>query len=241
MIFAFVGLPGTGKTLSMVHHVTDKVRRGERVYTNNPIKILLSKNQPIFLSNKQLLERMIFEDHATFLIDEAEIVFDPYQWNRTDPFFLYKFAQGRKLHMDILYTVQRFNQVLKRLRELTNFIIKCSSPFPGIFHNIWYDPEIWDKTHLFGTPMEEKYVVQSSWILPWEVKKVYTEYNHEYLVKPFNAGDFQRTLQTYKKDEDGLYIKPQEDTIIKTYESAEKFNFAVGSAEKLANALKDSI
>lgn len=207
MIYGFVGLPGTGKTLSMVNSVLPLVRKGVRVYTNTPIHVSLSKNQPVFLRNKDLLEALLFETNATFLIDEAQIVFDPYQWNRTDPIFLYKFSQGRKMNLDFIYTTQRFNHVLARLRQLTNYVIQCQRVVGNLFRNLWYDPEIYEKTHLFGTPMEQKFIRRRIFVWPWSVRKAQEAYNTNFLIEPFNAKDFSTILTKYQKDEFGNFVK----------------------------------
>lgn len=208
MIFGFVGLPGTGKTLSMVNAIAPLVRKGVKVYTNTPMSIRFSRNQPIYLENKKLLEALLFEKNATFCIDEAQIVFDPYQWDKVDPLFLYKFSQGRKLNLDFYYTTQRFSHVLKRLRTLTNFVIHCQRlPF-GIFRNLWYDPEIYDKPHLFGTPTERKYIKRRVFVFPASVKKTQEMYDTNFLIEPFNAKDFSKLLQSYKRDEKGNIIQP---------------------------------
>jgi len=217
MIYGFCGLPGTGKTLSAVHFLKERIRRGVRVYTNTPITIRLSKYQPIYLDNRDLLEALVFERNASFLIDEAQIVFDPYSWNRTDPFFLYKFSQGRKLNLDLIYTTQRFNHVLKRLRELTNYMIMCSPVFfRRFFLNKFFNPEIWDKSHLFGTPMEEKYIIDQQYLWPWDIKKAFQEYNTNFLIEPFNASDFSRQMSNFTKDRKGRFMKG--DNVILGYE-----------------------
>lgn len=210
MIYSFVGLPGTGKTISCVHFLKKRIRAGVRVFTNTPIKIRLSKYQPVYLTNRDLLEALVYEKNSTFFIDEAQIVFDPYVWNRTNPFFLYKFSQGRKLSLDLFYTTQRFNHVLKRLRELTNYIIKCKPVLFGkLFNNTWYDPEIWDKQHLFGTPMEDQFVKDRNYIFPWDVKKLVQEYDTNFLIEPFNASDFSDIMRHLPKDEKGRFVKNQ--------------------------------
>jgi len=149
---------------------------------------------------------LLFRRNATFCIDDAQIVFDPYQWDRTDPVFLYKFSQGRKLNLDFYFTTQRFPHILKRLRTLTNYVIQCQNVFGSVFRNLWYDPEIYDKSHLFGTPIEQKFIRKRFFVFPWTVKKVIKMYDTNFLIEPFNAKDFTNILKKYQKDEQGNLI-----------------------------------
>lgn len=206
MIYAYVGLPGTGKTLSMIHAIAPRVKAGVRVYTNTPFEIRGSKNQPIYLPNKELLLMFQKERNATFLIDEGHIVFRAYSWGKIDYSFLDKFGQGRKLNLDLFLTAQRFTHILARLRELTNYVIVCKRVIqkPPVFRNIWYDPEIYDKKQAFDTPMEKKYILKRAFVLPWEVKKVYKMYDTNFIIESFSAEDL---TEIWKRQ--GLKMKIQ--------------------------------
>jgi len=151
MIRAYVGLMGEGKTLSMVNDALERVRQGQRVYSNVPFKNAKSglfdrnyKLQPTIVGTQDLENLIITQDNALFCIDEANIVFPSYYWKKLNPEYLIRFCQTRKVKVDLFYTSQGFSHTVVRLRELTNEVIKCEHRFffgQQFFINTAYDPE----------------------------------------------------------------------------------------------------
>jgi hypothetical protein len=187
MIRAYVGLMGEGKSLSMVNDALQRLRQGQKVYTNVPFKNLkyglFDKNyklQPIVVTTKQLEELIVTQDNALFCIDEANIVFPSYYWKRLNPEYLIRFCQTRKVKVDLFYTSQGFTHTIVRLRELTNEVVKCENRFIfgfQFFINTAYDPEKYDRN--FTTEFQEKRAII------WR-KRIYTR-RSKYLFKCFDT------------------------------------------------------
>jgi hypothetical protein len=163
MIRAYVGLMGEGKTLSMVNDALERVRQGQRVYSNVPFKNVKTgwfdkndKLQPIIVGTKDLENLIITQDNALFCIDEANIVFPSYYWKKLNPEYLIRFCQTRKVKVDLFYTSQGFTHTVVRLRELTNEVVRCEHRFffgQQFFINTGYDPEKFDRD--FVTEFQE--------------------------------------------------------------------------------------
>jgi zona occludens toxin (predicted ATPase) len=182
MIRAYVGRLGEGKTLSMVNDAIEYLKKGRTVYTNVPFHLPLSKNpkdlnyQPIYLNTKDLEVAIKTQRGALFCVDEASIVFPSYFWNKLSPDYLIRFAQARKYGMDIFYTSQGFSHTVKRLRDLTNEVVKCKKlSFFGlpVFSNIVYEPEFFDIKILFDSKLEQKYIIRRKTILPIKAKQLF--------------------------------------------------------------------
>jgi hypothetical protein len=80
MIRAYIGLPGEGKSLSLVNEGIRLVRLGRRVFTNiefaNAKEGFFDKNfkrQPFLCTTSELENLLLIEDNADFLIDEGNI------------------------------------------------------------------------------------------------------------------------------------------------------------------------
>lgn len=189
MIQAYVGLPGTGKTFSMVADAYPLIRSGMRVFSNFPIRWSERGREykSIFLNPVDILEAVKNEANASFLIDEMNIVFSSYDDARLlDRGLLNRFAQGRKANADFYFTSQRFHHSMKRVRDLTNIVIDCRKirflTFT-FFRNVYYNPTIFDREHLFDTPLEQKYIMGRRLIFPWQLKGIYRKYPTEFMIQ----------------------------------------------------------
>jgi len=158
MIRAYVGLPGSGKTFSLIKEGIDLVRAGRKVYTNVPFRNFKRglfdrnyKKQPKVVTTKELEELILKEDDCTFLVDEGNIVFPAYYWKNLSPEFLIRLSQTRHHRLDLFYTSQGFTHVVARLRELTNEIVRVRSKFffgKEFFIQTCYDPETYKPVYI---------------------------------------------------------------------------------------------
>jgi hypothetical protein len=181
MIKAYVGLPGTGKTLNMVYDLMDEMVAGKRVISNTPImfKHLGKEYQAEYVSRPKEFERKIItERNCTIAIDEASIFFPSQFWNKMTGEFIMKFAQTRKYGCNISYTSQGYKHTVKRLRDLTNLVGKCSVGrfLKWRFYNLtWFDPEYYE----FGTmsaQREKSYILDTRTIFPVKFQKIIAAY-----------------------------------------------------------------
>lgn len=189
MIRGYIGLLGEGKTLSMINDSVDflvpkkKEEFGRRIITNVPFvwKHRGTEYKPIFYEGKQFERALLTEVNALFLIDEASIVFPSYFWNKLSGSYLMRFAQARKYGLDIFFTSQGWNHTIKRLRDLTNIVVKCEKvkvPFYGtIMRNIHYNPDFFMNKIMLSPQMERKYILGRKFITKGRQNKLFKAYD----------------------------------------------------------------
>lgn len=185
MIRAYIGLLGSGKTLSMVNDASDLLKTGRRVFTNVPFRLLDSQNTPTFLNGKQFEYALKTETNALFLIDEASIVLPSYYWNKLSSDYIIRFAQARKYGLDIFYTSQGWNHTVRRLRDLTNEVVKCSKYTIAkwdFIKNTTFDPEYFDQKVISGTDFEKKFIIANKTLFPKTLKRLYKMYDTYHLI-----------------------------------------------------------
>lgn len=189
MIRAYTGLLGSGKTLSMVNDARQLLIEGNKIFTNTPFAFMHKGKEyrPIFLQNpKDIEQKILTESDAVFCIDEAAIVFPNYFWNNLPIDYLLRFAQSRKYGLHFMYTTQRLNHTVKRLRDLTNIVVKVRKirlfQRWDFYENIYYDPEYFDFKVMSGTEMEKKFILGRKWILPNRARLLYNSYQTLYTV-----------------------------------------------------------
>jgi len=199
LIRAYVGLMGQGKTLSMVRHALRELKNGRRIITNTPFKYFaLEKKPPLFqrllgkkstfsdltpeyVDTKDLLRLLKTEKQALFLIDEASIVFSNYGKELLDGDWVMRFAQIRKMGVEMWYTTQRFQHVHSRLRDLTFEVVSCEKMSPKLFGNFWYHPDAFMNTKM-PPAMRQKFILDREFIWPWELKGLFAAYDTEFTV-----------------------------------------------------------
>lgn len=122
MIIAFVGKMGSGKTLSMTKFVYDYYKRGCSIYANYGLKI--PYEQVDYEKIKNLSEDF---QNSVLCLDEIHVFIDSRasasDINKRVSYFI---TQSRKRNLVLMYTTQKFNQVEKRLRENTDYMVECS-------------------------------------------------------------------------------------------------------------------
>jgi len=154
MITTFEGLPGAGKTLSMVMYAYRYWKEYQLpVYANFSVRF--PKNipkkhyrfslyedgrigiwycwyyddqqyyYPKVIQGENLLTAILQFDKALVLIDEAGTVFDNRSWKEFPKSAMAKFRESRKCQLEIMYTAQDIMDVDLKLRRLTNYVVMC--------------------------------------------------------------------------------------------------------------------
>lgn len=205
MIRAYIGLLGMGKTLSMVNDGVELMEKGKRVISNFPIKWKYKGKEieSISLTGKDFENSFMLESDALFLIDEASIVLPNYYWNKLPGEFLLKFAQSRKYGLDIFFTSQGYNHTVKRLRDITNEVVRCEKRkvFGGdVFVNITYNPEYFEQRIISSLDVEKRYILKRKFIFGGKIRKLYKAYDTMFKVKSSALLDID--VSKIEKEED---------------------------------------
>jgi len=142
----YVGLPGTGKTLSMVEYLTRaKIEfPGVKIYTNFNFK-----GQDGFISSWRDLNKIENDKGVIFAIDEIQLTFNSRNWSEFPPEMTFLITQNRKLKKQLVCTAQSFSHVDKSFRDLTNNVVECRNIANRWFFNRAF--ETTDYTKNFDT------------------------------------------------------------------------------------------
>jgi len=184
MIKGYIGLLGMGKTLNMVYDLMEILKQGRRVISNTPIDFVWKKSEyhAEFVNNgNEFQDKLLHEENCVFAIDEASIFFPNYFWNKLSGEYIMKFAQARKYRTDIYYTSQGYNHTIKRIRDLTNIVTKCTTinlPFLRIpiFRAIDYDPEFFAQRIISTPAVEKRYILRTRTLYPSKYRPVFKAY-----------------------------------------------------------------
>jgi len=180
MIKGYIGLLGMGKTLNAVGDLMEIMKDGRRVISNTPIDFShKGKEHHAEFINDGLMfqQKLLTEENATFFIDEASIFFPSQFWNKLSGSYIMKFAQARKYGVDIYYTSQGYNHTIKRIRDLTNIVTKCTAwkiPILNIpiFNATEYDPEFFAQRIISSPSVEARYILKRKTLYPSKYKKI---------------------------------------------------------------------
>jgi hypothetical protein len=164
-IRGYVGEFGSGKTLSLVWDALNAMYHGHRVISNFPIEGEYSPPlhrkkhlRAEFLDTGEKLRSAIeTEENCIFCVDETAIYLPQYYWTQLQkqPEVLVKFHQVRHYDAAIWYTVQEFNESVKALRILTQYVYECDLLDLGIF-KIFIN-KLFKRKYFEGMPTEKKY------------------------------------------------------------------------------------
>jgi len=221
MIVAFVGLPGEGKTLSMIDRLEKHLVAGRTIYTNVPFFYPRSvydghglRNRffnyypdydmygyrPIFLDFNNFNAALRHANNAIFALDEASIMLSNQFWQHMDMNLIQRLAQSRKQGVDIYYTTQRLKHSLSRLRDLTNEVIESKKyDYFGVqyFRNVSYDPEFFNHKIRAGSANEGGYILDTHWISHRRAKYLYSCYDTKYEIMGsiLNQADYEAPIE----------------------------------------------
>jgi len=124
-IMCFVGLPGSGKTLSLVHELLIRKKQfpTAKIYTNFGFKY-----EDGTLSNwQQLIELHNGADGVIFGIDEVHSIFGRNDWRDMPKGILTVFSQNRKYAKEFICTAQAYDDIVIDMRRRCNWIVDCKT------------------------------------------------------------------------------------------------------------------
>lgn len=169
-----------GKTFGMVHQACKALRDGREVISNLPIVDIEFGTKRASVYTADIGEAVARAKNSLICIDEASIVLPNHYWDKLPFDLLIRFAQVRKYGLDIMYTSQGWHHTVKRLRDLTNYVVKCSN------HKWWFtynyiDPEYFD----MRVPKHflPDYTVKTERVLQPAFRKIYMSYNTFFVVQ----------------------------------------------------------
>lgn len=171
----YVGMFGTGKTLSAVRFVRkNALHYGLNVLSN--IHLVDVPYTPL-LNYKQIIEA---PPNTIILIDEVSTVFNSRSWKDFNVNLLFQLLQCRKQRKQLVCTAQRFAHVDKLLRDITSEVIVCRK---------WW--RICTNTAFDGWDYENSV---AQFALPCLWRKAYTATNELY-----NAYDTSELIDNVKR------------------------------------------
>jgi len=138
----FVGLPGSGKTISMVEYlIRAKLKYpGIKIYTNFGFKYQDGEIRDI-----AQLKDINDENGVIFAVDEIQLSFQSRQYNSFPPEMIFLLTQNRKFKKHFVCTAQLFEHVDKVFRDLCNVVIDCRGYFGRAFFQRGYIPLDYEK------------------------------------------------------------------------------------------------
>ena len=126
-IWCFVGLPGAGKTMSLVKYLDDQRRRyGDGIYI---ITNFYYAGEDKHLDGWEIVIPE-YDKPVIFAWDELQNEFNSREYQKFPIWLVYELTQNRKGNgKQIVYTTQVFTSVDKNFRSLTKKVIDCRTYF----------------------------------------------------------------------------------------------------------------
>jgi len=126
-IWCFVGLPGAGKTMSLVNYLdTQRRKHGDKILI---ITNFYYSGQDAHLTGWN----MIIQDYdrpVIFAWDELQNEFNSREYKKFPIPLVHELTQNRKgFGKQVVYTTQTFTSVDKNFRSLTNKVVDCRTYF----------------------------------------------------------------------------------------------------------------
>lgn len=120
----YVGLPGTGKTVSMVEYLLQlrATYPKIRIYTN--FGFAFQDGDIVSLDDFSSVND---ENGVVFAVDELQLSFQARQFNKFPSEMIFLLTQNRKFKKHFVCTAQLFEHVDKVFRDLTNVVIQCKN------------------------------------------------------------------------------------------------------------------
>lgn len=174
----YVGMFGTGKSLSAVRYVRSQCRK----YHLNVISNIVLKDIPYtpLINYQQIIDA---PPNTIILIDEVSTVFNARSWKDFNINLLFQLLQCRKNRKQLVCTAQRFSHVDKLLRDITAEVIVCRKDW-RICRNYAYDG--WDYEN---TPAQ--FAIRPLWKFCYvATNKLYNSYDTDEIIDNAKKTDF---------------------------------------------------
>lgn len=149
-IYQFVGLPGQGKTISMVAHIN-------RALEKHPDLVVATnfnyKYQAFAVGHWMDIISIVLDankQHRPCLIaiDEVQNSFDASEW-KNFPMPLYALLSfNRKLNTQFLFSAQIYERIPSKIRQLANYTVICKNVWKAdrYFINYYFEKNNYEKT-----------------------------------------------------------------------------------------------
>jgi ATP-dependent Clp protease ATP-binding subunit ClpX len=150
----FVGRQGAGKTVSMVHYLNKMHRR-------YPEALIITNFSYAHGDHQMDGWRDFFEYRngtkgVIFAIDEIHSEFSSAAWKDFPESLLSEISQQRKQRIKIVATAQRYNRVVKQIREQTRTVVRCKTVAGRWTFNLEFDAN--DFEILSENPTAKKHI-----------------------------------------------------------------------------------
>lgn len=149
-IYQFVGLPGEGKTISMVAHI-------ERALDKNPDLVVATNfhyiRESCSIGHWIDIIRVALDANkrrrpCLIAIDEVQNTFDATEW-KNFPAALYSLLSfNRKLNMQFLCSAQIYERIPSKIRQLANYTVICKNVWKAdrYFINYYFEKNNYEST-----------------------------------------------------------------------------------------------
>lgn len=201
MIRQYIGRLGEGKTLCMIYDawpfLTDTTGK-YKIVTNQPIKVPTKKGVKEYKPTEReaLIDSFFNDVNTLYLLDEAHLIFPSYQKESITIDLQARLSYMRKYGNAILYTSQGYNHVHKRLRDITNEVVKVKkTPFAPFWRHTatYFDPEGVNLSELKDNVYSQQYVLFTRFIWRWYIGRTQKAYDTLYTSTTTITGeDFTR-------------------------------------------------
>lgn len=128
-IYQYVGLPGEGKTMSMVAHIDRVLQERKNVFVATNFNFLGQDGEITHWIDIVNFALQAHEEHRPCLIavDEIQNTFDSADW-RSFPQPLYTLLTfNRKLELEFLCSAQLYDRIPSKIRNLANYTVICKN------------------------------------------------------------------------------------------------------------------
>ena len=204
-IWCFVGLPGAGKTMSLVYYLDSQRRK----YGS---KILICTNfyysgQDFHLSNWEILLQD-YDRPVIFAWDELQNEFNSREYRNFPLRLVHELTQNRKGHgKQVVYTTQTFGAVDNNFRNLTTQVVDCRTYFGRLTSCRYF------KTQFYEAFNESKSIDKKIKIKPMFVHRfIQTDYMRS-RYDSFQRLDYLKNLAISESEDDQVRARRQERSL----------------------------
>lgn len=149
-IYLFVGLPGQGKTLSMVAHIN-------RVREKRPDLIIATnfhyKYETYAISHWMDIIEIVLDANKAHIpcliaVDEVQNTFDASEWKSFPMPFYALLSFNRKLNSQFLFSAQIYDRIPSKIRQLANYTVICKNVWKAdrYFINYYFEKNNYEAT-----------------------------------------------------------------------------------------------
>jgi len=171
-ITCYVGLPGKGKTLSLVEELLllKQDFPKAKIFTN----FGFIYQDGAIKGWKDLVDINNGDDGVIFGLDEVHDLFGRKDWSKMPPEILSLFSQNRKHAKQFLCTAQAYGDIGIDLRRRCHFIIECRNWGNRWIRQLWFRPE--DYKEFDGTRSIRVRAKRTSFIATNDIYNAYDTY-----------------------------------------------------------------